>query len=194
MPLVEILPETHKVEITLLYGTNNNFTGERVYDFAKCYLHTDAEKLLTRAVEIAAELSFKIRIYDAFRPSEAQWALWKHSPDPDFLANPNIGSPHSRGVAVDVTLLDYNGQKLDMGTDFDEFSELSHHGNPEISKVAKTNRMLLLGIMTAAGWDFFENEWWHYQLFNSKGYQLLSDKDLKVPMMLSTKHEKGPCK
>ena len=188
MPLVEILPETHKVEIALLYGTNNNFTGKRVYDFAKCYLHTDAEKLLTRAVEIAAELSLKIRIYDAFRPSEAQWVLWKHSPDPDFLANPNIGSPHSRGVAVDVTLLDSNGQKLDMGTGFDEFSKLSHHGNSKISKVAKTNRMLLLGIMTAAGWDFFKNEWWHYQLFNSKGYQLLSDKDLKVPMMLSTKY------
>jgi zinc D-Ala-D-Ala dipeptidase len=194
MPLVEILPETHKVEITLLYGTNNNFTGKRVYDFAKCYLHTDAEKRLTRAVEIAAELSFKIRIYDAFRPSEAQQVLWENSPDPDFLADPSIGSPHSRGVAIDVTLLDSNGQKLDMGTSFDEFSELSHHGNPEISKVAKTNRMLLLGIMTAAGWDFFKNEWWHYQLFNAKGYQLLSDKDLKVSMMLSTKHKIGPYK
>ena len=81
-----------------------------------------------------------------------------------------------------------------MGTRFDDFSKLSHHGNPNISKVAKKNRMLLLGIMTLAGWDFFKNEWWHYQLFNSKDYQLLSDKNLKVPMMLSTEYQKGQSK
>ena len=190
MALVEILPETHKVEILLLYGTNDNFTGKSVYDRPRCYLHTDAEKLLSNAVELAAQLSLKIRIYDAFRPSEAQWVLWRHSPDPNFLADPNIGSPHSRGVAIDVTLLDTSGQELDMGTGFDEFSDLSHHGNPGISTVAKRNRMLLLGIMTVAGWDFFKNEWWHYQLFNSKTYQLLSDRTLKVPMMLSKKKQK----
>ena len=190
MALVEILPETHKVEILLLYGTNDNFTGKSVYDRPRCYLHTDAEKLLSNAVELAAQLSLKIRIYDAFRPSEAQWVLWRHSPDPNFLADPNIGSPHSRGVAIDVTLLDTSGQELDMGTGFDEFSDLSHHGNPGITTVAKRNRMLLLGIMTVAGWDFFKNEWWHYQLFNSKTYQLLSDRTLKVPMMLSKKKQK----
>ncbi|MFL2780695.1 MAG: D-alanyl-D-alanine dipeptidase [Rhodospirillales bacterium] len=149
---------------------------------------------LSNAVELAAQLSLKIRIYDAFRPSEAQWVLWRHSPDPNFLADPNIGSPHSRGVAIDVTLLDTRGQELDMGTGFDEFSDLSHHGNPGISAVARRNRMLLLGIMTAAGWDFFKNEWWHYQLFNSKTYQLLSDRTLKVPMMLSKKKQKDASK
>ena len=190
MALVEILPETHKVEILLLYGTNDNFTGKSVYDRPRCYLHTDAEKLLSNAVELAAQLSLKIRIYDAFRPSEAQWVLWRHSPDPNFLADPNIGSPHSRGVAIDVTLLDTSGQELDMGTGFDEFSDLSHHGNPGISTVARRNRMLLLGIMTAAGWDFFKNEWWHYQLFNSKTYQLLSNRTLKVPMMLLKNYQK----
>ena len=190
MALVEILPETHKVEILLLYGTNDNFTGKSVYDRPRCYLHTDAEKLLSNAVELAAQLSLKIRIYDAFRPSEAQWVLWRHSPDPNFLADPNIGSPHSRGVAIDVTLLDTSGQELDMGTGFDEFSDLSHHGNSGISTVARRNRMLLLGIMTAAGWDFFKNEWWHYQLFNSKTYQLLSNRTLKVPMMLLKNYQK----
>ena len=120
MALVEILPETHKVEILLLYGTNDNFTGKSVYDRPRCYLHTDAEKLLSNAVELAAQLSLKIRIYDAFRPSEAQWVLWRHSPDPNFLADPNIGSPHSRGVAIDVTLLDTSGQELDMGTGIEE--------------------------------------------------------------------------
>ena len=30
--------------------------------------------------------------------------------------------------------------------------------------------------MTLSGWDFYNNEWWHYQLYNSQKYPLLSDK------------------
>ncbi|MFN8930325.1 MAG: M15 family metallopeptidase, partial [Alphaproteobacteria bacterium] len=51
----------------------------------------------------------------------------------------------------------------------------SHHGNQEISAEAQKNRLLLMGIMTTAGWDFYRNEWWHYQLFNSRDYALYSD-------------------
>ena len=60
-----------------------------------------------------------------------------------------------------------------MGTDFDEFSKLSYHGSKEISELAYRNRLILLGIMMSAGWDFFRNEWWHFQLFNSKNYPIL---------------------
>ncbi|MGH6996513.1 MAG: M15 family metallopeptidase, partial [Stellaceae bacterium] len=116
-------------------------------------------------------------------PSEAQWALWNFRPDPEFLADPRKGSPHSRGVAVDLTLIDARGQALDMGTAFDAFTPLSHHGSTAVSETAQRNRFLLLGLMSAAGWDFYKNEWWHYQLFDSKKYPLLSDADLPEPMM-----------
>ena len=59
-----------------------------------------------------------------------------------------------------------------MGTGFDEFSKLSYHGSLNISDVAYKNRVILLGIMTDSGWDFYRNEWWHYKLFNSKNSQL----------------------
>ena len=72
---------------------------------------------------------------------------------------------------------------LDMGTDFDHFSEKSFHGNTEITMSAQKNRMLLLGIMTIAGWDFYKNEWWHYQLYNSKKWPVLSDKVEKTRIM-----------
>jgi D-alanyl-D-alanine dipeptidase len=29
--------------------------------------------------------------------------------------------------------------------------------------------------MTDSGWDFYRNEWWHYQLFNSKDYQIVDN-------------------
>jgi D-alanyl-D-alanine dipeptidase len=100
--------------------------------------------------------------------------LWETLPDPNFIAPPKKGSPHSRGVAIDLTLIK-NGKQLDMGTEFDEFSKLSHHGNLDISKTAYQNRLILLGIMTDSGWDFYRNEWWHYQLFNSKDYQIVDN-------------------
>ena len=128
-------------------------------------------------------LGYRFKIFDAFRPVEAQWLLWNHTPDPNFLADPQHGSPHSRGVAIDLTLIDKDGEELEMGTDFDAFTSKSHHGNLEVSNGAQFNRYLLLGIMTTAGWDFYQNEWWHYQLHNVEDYSLLSDSILEHSMM-----------
>ena len=186
MSLVKITPESHGVHIEIAYATVNNFTGRPVYTRPACYLHTTAEKKLRNALAYAEKLGYRVKIFDAFRPSEAQWKLWNHTPDPDFLADPRRGSPHSRGVAVDLTLTDANGTELEMGTRFDEFTPLSHHGNIEISTEAQRNRHLLLGIMTTAGWDFYRNEWWHYQLFNARIYPLLSDSILEKSMMAPT--------
>lgn len=183
MTLVEIKPPDFDVDIDIAYATANNFTGAPVYRRAGCYLHPDAAAALERAVGLAAVHGLRFRIYDAFRPSEAQWLLWNHTPDPDFLADPRRGSPHSRGVAVDLTLIDGDGRPLDMGTGFDAFTPLSHHANRDIGADAQRNRHFLLGLMTAAGWDFYRNEWWHYQLFNSRDYDLLSDKVLSHSMM-----------
>lgn len=182
--LVEIKQPEFDVEIDIRYATTNNFTGELVYKQPKCLLHKEAAEKLQKAILLAAQLGLRFKIFDAFRPSEAQFKLWAHTPDPNFLADPTKGSPHSRGVAVDLNLIDTNGVELDMGTAFDEFSPLSHHGVIEgISAQAQQNRLILMGIMTTAGWDFYRNEWWHYQLFNSKSYTLISDLAAGTQMM-----------
>lgn len=183
MTLIPIEAAEYKVIIDLAYATPNNFTGKPVYKQAKCYLHPDAAEALKKAVKLAEQLGYTLRIYDAYRPTEAQWKLWEHTPDPDFLADPRKGSPHSRGIAVDLTLCTPDGTPLDMGTAFDEFHPKSHLGNMEIPPEAQRNRHLLLGIMTTAGWDFYRNEWWHYQLFNSKQYALFSDRDAGTGLM-----------
>jgi D-alanyl-D-alanine dipeptidase len=183
MALVSITPDSHKVQVRLAYATSDNFTGRPVYARADCYLHADAAQLLARAVELAGAIGYGIVVFDAFRPSEAQWALWSHTPDPEFLADPRRGSPHSRGVAVDLTLSGTDGAEIDMGTPFDAFTPRSHHADTIVGPEAQRNRAILLGIMTAAGWDFYRNEWWHYQLFNARSYPLLSDSVLPRPMM-----------
>lgn len=183
MALVEITPSEFAVDLNLIYATAQNFTGAPIYRRTGCYLHADAANALRRAVVLAGELGLRLRIYDAYRPTEAQWVMWSHTPNPEFLADPRRGSPHSRGVAVDLAMIDGEGCELDMGTDVDAFTPLSHHASTDIPAAAQRNRFLLLGVMTAAGWDNYRNEWWHYQLFDSRRYPLLSDSAAGTRMM-----------
>lgn len=185
MSLIEITERAYAVEIDLAYAGANNFTGRPIYRRADCYLHADTALLLERAVALAGPLGLRLKILDAFRPAEAQWRLWDHLPDPAYIADPARGSPHSMGAAVDLTLIEADsGAQLDMGTGFDDMRPLSWHGSTDISPLAQRNRALLLGLMTAAGFDFYRNEWWHYQLFSPRGrYPVLGDSALARPMM-----------
>lgn len=184
MVLVPITAEEYEVELALAYATPDNFTGAAVYRRAECWLHPDAAALLRRAIELARPLGYRFRVLDAFRPAEAQWKLWSHTPDANFLADPRRGSPHSMGAAIDLTLLGPDGVELDMGTRFDAFTPLSHHGNADIPVQAQRNRLLLMGIMATAGWEHYRNEWWHYQVFGARDkYPVLTDSVLPRPMM-----------
>lgn len=183
MTLIPISPAEQDVVLALAYATADNVTGAPIYRHARCYLHIEAAACLRRAARVAAVLGLRLKIFDAFRPTEAQWVLWNKFPDPEFVADPRRGSPHSRGAAVDLTLVRTDGSALDMGTGFDDFTPRAHHASLEVSPEAQRNRALLLGLMTAAGWDFYRNEWWHYQLFGARRYPLYSDRALKLGLM-----------
>lgn len=183
MSLVAITRPQFDVELDIAYSTPRNFTGAPIYRRAAAYLHADAAAALQRAIALARPLGLRLKIFDAFRPAEAQWKMWNHTPNPEFLADPRRGSPHSRGVAVDLTLIDSGGAELDMGTAFDAFRKESYHAATGISEATQRNRFLLLGLMTAAGWDFYRNEWWHYQLFDARRYPVLSDSSVEGGMM-----------
>jgi D-alanyl-D-alanine dipeptidase len=171
--LVEITEASHNILLDLRYATKNNITGARIYHDDRCFIHADALVLLKRSVALAKDQGLRIKIFDAYRPRAVQEALWAHCPDPNYVMPPDKGSHHTRGVAIDLTLVDVRGQELDMGTDFDDLSPRAHHGTSPISSDIAANRYLLLGIMMSAGWDFFRNEWWHYQAFNAHGYPLI---------------------
>ena len=181
--LVHINPSALDIDVELIYATPDNLTGAPIYRTPLGLLHADAANRLERAAGLARGIGLRLRIYDAFRPVEAQWKLWHALPDPDYVADPRIGSNHSRGVAVDLTLVDGGGRPLDMGTGFDEMTERSHHARIDLDAEQQRNRALLLGIMTAAGWEHYRTEWWHYQLPNTKDYPLMTDTAVGGRMM-----------
>ena len=183
MNLIKVTTKVYPIKIDLFYASKKNFTGKKIYKKKDCYLHKDAIPYLEKTIKLANKLNYRIKIFDAFRPAEAQWALWNHTPNENFIAHPKKGSPHSRGVAIDLTLTDKRFNELNMGTPFDNFTKESFHGNTTIMKEAQENRCQLLEIMSTAGWDFYKKEWWHYQLFNAKKYKLIKNNMLKHPIM-----------
>ncbi len=181
--LVEIAAPTFDGFVDLRYATADNLTGKPIYKRPLCFLHPDAAQALRRAADLARPLGLRLYIFDAYRPSAAQWALWNHTPNTEFIADPRRGSHHSRGVAVDLTLATPAGVVLEMGTGFDAITPLSYHADTTVSPEAQRNRFLLLGLMSGAGWDFYSKEWWHYQLFQPRRYPLIED-GAQAPTMM----------
>ena len=177
--LVEISTKEFDVILDMRYASSHNVCGHKLYSYPLCLFNQAAINPLKKAINLAKNLNLKLKIWDAFRPLEVQKYMFNKFPSNDpnggFVSNPDSGAiPHCRGIAIDLTLVDLDGKELDMGTDFDEFSNLAFHNCEEISIEAKRNRLILLGIMTLAGFDFYSKEWWHYQLFKPREYAIIA--------------------
>ncbi len=170
--VAELLPQ---VVIDMKYATDDNLTGHVVYCENRCLLHPDAARALVRCHEVARLAGFTLKIFDAYRPKQAQKVFWAVLPNPDYVADISIGSHHSRGVAVDLTLLDEQGNELDMGAGFDEMTERSHSFYPHLPAEFQRNRLLLNAVMAAGGFIGMPTEWWHFELPDSISYPLLED-------------------
>ncbi len=177
-PLVRVDPVAHGVVLDLVYATPQNITGKPIYARPICLMHRDAQKCLHQAALRAVEMGLRLKIFDAFRPHEAQVLLWNAAPDKAYVADPAIGSHHTRGVAVDLTLVNASGLELDMGTAFDDMTALSHHFSDWVSSGAQANRLLLLTIMEDAGFEHIPHEWWHYALPGADQYTLVASTHL----------------
>ena len=85
MKFIEIDKDSFDVEIDLKYSSNDNITGEKIFLENKCYLVEEAADKLKIASNIAKDLGFFLKIFDAYRPSYVQEALWKFNPNPKFF-------------------------------------------------------------------------------------------------------------
>ncbi len=171
--LVEINPQEYGLDVELVYATADNLANRVIYQDTRCFLHQTAAKRLEQASKAAQLAGYKLLVLDAYRPPYAQHLLWKALPNGDYVRDPELGSHHSRGVAVDVTLKTEAGVPMDMGTGFDDMRELSHPFNPDLPVDIQRNRLMLLGIMMSAGFAPIDTEWWHFELPDADQYPLI---------------------
>ncbi|CAI0790791.1 MAG: D-alanyl-D-alanine dipeptidase [Serratia proteamaculans] len=174
--LIDLAEAFPGLPIDLKYASADNLTGRAIYLENRCLLHPDALPGLQRCLLAAKLAGFSLLVFDAYRPQRAQALLWLACPDPQYVTSTQTGSHHSRGVAIDVTLLDADGAALDMGTAFDEMSEGSHPFYPDFPPEVQRNRLLLNAVMAAGGFRGIASEWWHFELPNAGDYPLLADR------------------
>ena len=180
--LADFVP--HVVQEIRYYSTYN-FIGERIdgYEEPCALLTIEAARALKSVSSEMLVQGYRLKVFDAYRPGRAvrHFVLWGIE-DQDIRMKPYFypelekqelflegyvasQSSHSRGSAVDLTLLDMTtGKELDMGSPFDLFSEVSHPDYKGITPEQYENRMRLQRVMVRNGFEPIDCEWWHFSL------------------------------
>ena len=167
------------------YFSTFNFIGERIdgYEEPVAILTKKAARALKLVNSEMLVRGLRLKVFDAYRPTIAvthfiYWAIEDEDirmkpyfyPEIDKQDTFALGyidkrSSHSRGSAIDLTLLDMTtGKELDMGSPFDMFSERSHPDYRGITQEQYENRMILQSAMVRHGFLPYECEWWHFML------------------------------
>ena len=152
------------IYVELMYATENNFTGVRIYDFTDAYLRYGTVKKLANVQKELKEQGYNLKIWDAYRPFEAQQKLWEVYPDPNYVANPANGmKKHNLGGTVDITMVAADGSVISMPTEFDDFSLKADRDYSDIEdEEAVKNVMILQNAMENNGFTGYQGEWWDY--------------------------------
>lgn len=147
--------------IDIRYATDENFTGVALYARPVCKLRRAVAERLARAAASLRLRERRLLVWDCYRPTSVQEKLWKLVPDPRYVADPKIGSKHSRGAAVDVGIVSEAGGAVLLPTAYDDFSEAAHREQALAGERGSEARQLEAA-MTEAGFVGLPTEWWHF--------------------------------
>jgi D-alanyl-D-alanine dipeptidase len=163
------------VLIDLKYASVDNFMAKNVYgEFNEAFLHRVAAEKLSKAVSYlkSERPEWNFLVLDALRPRSIQRVLWDHvvgTDQQEYVANPDKGSVHNYGLAVDLTCVDEAGEWVNMGSGFDFFHRISQPRfeeeflrSGELKREHWENRLVLRRAMTKAGFLQLPHEWWHF--------------------------------
>ena len=152
------------IYVELMYATDNNFTGVRIYGFTDAYFRYGTVKKLANVQKELKEQGYSLKIWDAYRPFEAQQKLWEVYPDPNYVANPADGmKKHNLGGTVDITMVAADGSIIPMPTEFDDFSLKADRNYSDIDNEEAVNNVIILqNAMENNGFTCYQGEWLDY--------------------------------
>lgn len=164
--LIELIRLDSSFRVDIPYATDSNFTKTTLYPCNKCVIRYKVAKALIKANNKLKERGLRLKMLDCYRPLSVQKKMWDVLPNPVYVADPYSGqaSMHNRGVAVDVTIEDFSGKELEMGTGFDSFEKKAWPSYRNFPDTILANRDLLIATMDSAGFRNSRSEWWHFSL------------------------------
>ncbi|MBY0507077.1 MAG: M15 family metallopeptidase [Bryobacteraceae bacterium] len=169
--LVELTRLDPSIRLDVRYATRDNFLGTPIYQQGRAFLERSAAEALARVHMNLAKRGFGLLIHDAYRPWWVTKLFWEATSgqEREFVADPQKGSRHNRGSAVDLTLFDRaTGRAVEMPGVYDEMSKRSYPSYPGGTSRQRWHRDLLRAAMEDEGFTVEPNEWWH---FDFRGWQ-----------------------
>jgi len=173
--LVELIKLDSTFKLDIRYASNNNFAGRPVYTEARAFLQRPAAQSLVKVNSELKQLGYGLAIFDGYRPWSVTKIFWDITSKENrkFVADPQKGSMHNRGCAIDLTLYEIaSGKEVKMTGEYDEMSERSYPGYKGGTDEQRRMRDLLRSKMEANGFAVNEYEWWHYDYKDWKLYRI----------------------
>ena len=182
LELVSLLKLEPRPLFELRYASPYNVLGRSLYDALNPQLRCPVALALQRVQQDLASQGLGLLVWDAFRPLAVQQAMWESIRDPRYVSDPAVNAGrHTRGTAVDVTLVDRRGKALDMPTDFDEFSEAAHLDATGTAPDRARNARTLRQAMERRGFQPFATEWWHFDWHDWSSLPVVRDASTALP-------------
>ena len=175
--LVELRTLDSTIKYDIRYATTNNFMSAVFYRSAHAYMQRPAAESLVRVNKKLKAFGYGLLIHDSYRPWYVTKMFWDATPDDKkiFVANPESGSRHNRGCAVDLTLYDLDtGAVVEMVGGYDEMTDRSFPDYVGGTSQQRWHRELLRRSMEAEGYTVYEAEWWHYDYKTWNDYPILN--------------------
>ncbi|MGA2850058.1 MAG: M15 family metallopeptidase [Terracidiphilus sp.] len=177
--LVEMVTLDPTIKLDVRYATTNNFLGTPVYTQGRAFLQRPAAEALVRANHELMTLGYGLIIHDGYRPWYVTKIFWDATPDDKkiFVANPQEGSKHNRGCAVDLSLYDLKtGLEVEMPSGYDEMSDRAYADSTGGTNEERARRALLRQAMEKQGFMVNPTEWWHFDYKDWKQYPIMNVK------------------
>ena len=163
--LVDLKKLDDEFQLDIRYASTNNFMRSKFYKNERAFFNMSAADRLIEAKNDLKELGYGIIIYDAYRPWFVTKMFWEGTPEnlKHFVANPENGSSHNKGCAIDIGLYDIEtGESIVMISGYDEFTERAYPNYMGGSKKQRDIRDMLIQVMERNDFTVYEYEWWHF--------------------------------
>ena len=174
--LVDLATLDASLRLDIRYATPHNFMRRVLYPSARALLQRPAAEALLRVHAALAASGLGLVVFDAYRPWSVTKAMWDETAEEErlFVADPQLGSKHNRGCAVDVSLCERTtGAELPMPSAFDEFTERAYADYAGAAEPEARNRGLLRAAMEREGFAVNPKEWWHFDYHLWKEYDVM---------------------
>jgi len=173
--LVDLATLDTTIRFDIRYATENNFLGTRIYDTARAFLQRPAAEALARANHNLRRVGYALLVHDAYRPWWVTRLFWDAMPEDRrwMVADPQQGSRHNRGIAVDLTLYDRETKRVaEMPSTYDESTLRAHSTYPGGTSLQRHYRLLLRSAMENEGFAVHPEEWWHFDYMDRRRYAI----------------------